>query len=173
LGIKLPKVKIFEFTWPLKNFTDHQEIYHERTHERTKESSYFGDSDLVVQSSCRVFTSSLHPDRQRPGRCPSFSEAKTDNLFIEMNTGDFAAFSKDFDRDMLSAVTKDQFDALKKDHDARFSLYLSRQVNSVLKQDDFYVVVYDAKFEKVAAVTVRVVFRIAEPHQISGLWFNK
>jgi len=103
----------------------------------------------------------------------AFSEAKTDNLFIEMNTGDFAAFSKDFDRDMLSAVTKDQFDALKKDHDARFSLYLSRQVNSVLKQDDFYVVVYDAKFEKVAAVTVRVVFRIAEPHQISGLWFNK
>ena len=103
----------------------------------------------------------------------AFSEAKTDNLFIEMNTGDFAAFSKDFDKDMLSAVTKDQFDALKKDHDARFSLYLSRQVNSVLKQDDFYVVVYDAKFEKVAAVTVRVVFRIAEPHQISGLWFNK
>ena len=103
----------------------------------------------------------------------AFSEAKTDNLFIEMNTGDFAAFSKDFDRDMLSAVTKDQFDALKKDHDARFSLYLSRQVNSVLKQGDFYVVVYDAKFEKEAAVTVRVVFRIAEPHQISGLWFNK
>ena len=74
---------------------------------------------------------------------------------------------------MLSALTKDQFAALKKDHDARFGPNLSRQVNSVLKQDDFYVVVYDAKFEKVAAVTVRVVFRIAEPHQISGLWFNK
>jgi hypothetical protein len=103
----------------------------------------------------------------------AFSEAKTDNLFAGMNAGDYAVFAKDFDTDMLSAVTKDQFDALKKDHDARLGLYLARQVNSVVKQGDFYVVVYDAKFEKDADVTVRVVFRIAEPHEISGLWFNK
>jgi hypothetical protein len=42
-----------------------------------------------------------------------------------------------------------------------------------VKTSDFYAVIYDAKFEKEAAVTVRVVFRVAEPHEISGLWFNK
>jgi hypothetical protein len=34
-------------------------------------------------------------------------------------------------------------------------------------------VVYTAKFEKDDNVTVRVVFRAEDPHQISGLWFNK
>ena len=74
---------------------------------------------------------------------------------------------------MLSAMPQAQFVALKKDRDATLGLYLSRQVNSVVKQGDFYVVIYNAKFEKDADVTVRVVFRIAEPHEISGLWFNK
>ena len=43
----------------------------------------------------------------------------------------------------------------------------------MVQQGEFYVVHYDAKFEKEGAVTVRVVFRIADPHQVSGLWFNK
>ena len=103
----------------------------------------------------------------------AFSESKTDNLLAGMNAGDYAMFSADFDGDMLAAMTKEQFDALKKDRDAKLGLYLSRTVNSVLQQDDFYIVIYDAKFEKDEAVIVRVVFRIADPHQVSGLWFNK
>jgi hypothetical protein len=46
-------------------------------------------------------------------------------------------------------------------------------VNSVAQTGDFYVVIYDTKFEKDDNVTVRVVFRVADPHQVSGLWFNK
>jgi hypothetical protein len=102
-----------------------------------------------------------------------FSESQTDNLLTGMNAGDYAMFSKDFDQDMLNAMTKDQFDALKKDRDTKLGPYVSRQVNSVVLKGDFYTVTYDAKFEKDAAVVVRVVFRVAEPHQISGLWFNK
>jgi hypothetical protein len=74
---------------------------------------------------------------------------------------------------MLNAMTQKEFDALKIDRDAKLGLYISRQVNSVVKDGDFYAVIYDAKFEKDTAVTVRVVFRIAEPNQVSGLWFNK
>jgi len=103
----------------------------------------------------------------------AFSEAKTDNLLAGMNANDYALFSKDFDQEMLSAMSQTQFDTLKKDRDAKLGLYVSRQVNSVVQQGDFYAVIYDAKFEKDDAVTVRVVFRVAEPHQISGLWFNK
>jgi hypothetical protein len=103
----------------------------------------------------------------------AFSEAKTDNLLAGMNAGDYATFSKDFDQDMLNAMTQKEFDTLKKDRDAKLGLYISRQVNSVVKDGDFYAVIYDAKFEKDTAVTVRVVFRIAEPNQVSGLWFNK
>lgn len=103
----------------------------------------------------------------------AFSEAKTDNLLAGMNANDYAAFSMDFDKDMLNAMTQAQFDTLKKDRDSKLGLYISREVNSVVQTGDFYAVIYDAKFEKDDAVTVRVVFRMAEPNEISGLWFNK
>ena len=103
----------------------------------------------------------------------AFSEAKSDNLLAGMNTNDYAVFSKDFDQDMLKAMTQTEFDALKKDRDTKLGLYVSRTVNSVVQTGDFVAVIYDAKFEKDDAVTVRVVFRVAEPHEVSGLWFNK
>ncbi len=103
----------------------------------------------------------------------AFSEDKTDNLLTGMNANDYAMFSKDFDQDMLDAMSQTQFDALKKDRDAKLGLYLSRKVHSVTQTGNFYTVNYDAKFEKDDAVTIRVVFRITEPHQVSGLWFNK
>ena len=103
----------------------------------------------------------------------AYSEGKTDNLLTGMNANDYAAFTRDFDQDMLDAMSQTQFDALKKDRDAKLGLYLSREVHSVTQTGDFYTVNYDAKFEKDDAVTIRVVFRIAEPHQVSGLWFNK
>jgi hypothetical protein len=103
----------------------------------------------------------------------AYSEAKTDNLLAGMNANDYAMFSMDFDKEMLAAMPQSQFDSLKKDRDARLGAYVSRKVNSVVQIGDFYSVTYDAKFEKDDAVSMRVVFRAAEPHQISGLWFNK
>jgi hypothetical protein len=103
----------------------------------------------------------------------AFSEAKTDNLLAGMNANDYVLFSGDFDQAMLNAMSQTQFDALKKDRDAKLGLYVSRQVNSVVQNGDFYAVIYDVQFEKDDAVTVRVVFRVAEPHEVSGLWFNK
>ncbi|MAT42460.1 MAG: hypothetical protein CL609_08975 [Anaerolineaceae bacterium] len=103
----------------------------------------------------------------------AFSEAKTDTLLTGMNNNDYAAFSQDFDAEMLAAMPQAQFDALKKDRDEKLGLYLSREVGSVVQVDDFYSVNYVAQFEKENDVVVRVTFRMDEPHQVSGLWFNK
>jgi len=103
----------------------------------------------------------------------AFSEAKSENLLAGMNANDYAMFSRDFDQEMLNAMPQAEFDTLKKDRDAKLGRYLSRKVNSVVQDGDFYSVIYDAKFEKDDAVTVRVVFRAADPHEVSGLWFNK
>ena len=103
----------------------------------------------------------------------AFSESRTDNLLAGMNAHDYAAFSRDFDEQMLAAMTESQFDALKKDRDEKLGLYVSRDVNRVVQSGDFYAVIYNAVFAKDDAVTVRVVFRVTEPHEISGLWFNK
>ncbi|MEW5940433.1 MAG: DUF3887 domain-containing protein [Chloroflexota bacterium] len=103
----------------------------------------------------------------------AYSEPKTDNLLAGLNVGDYAAFSRDFDEAMLKAIVESDFASLKADRDEKLGAYLSREVTSVSSAGDFIVVVYAAKFEKEENVTVRVVFRAAEPHQISGLWFNK
>ena len=103
----------------------------------------------------------------------AYSEAKTDNLLAGMNATDYALFSKDFDQQMLSAMNQTQFESFKKDRDSKLGAYVSRQVNSVVDQGEFISVIYDSVFEKDDNVTMRIVFRAAEPHQISGLWFNK
>ena len=108
----------------------------------------------------------------------AFSEAKTDNLMAGMNANDYALFSKDFDEAMLNAMSSSKYDSFKIDRDAKLGPYISREVNSVVQnsvvqQGDFYSVIYNTVFEKDDNVTMRVVFRAAEPHQISGLWFNK
>ncbi len=103
----------------------------------------------------------------------AYSEAQTDGLLAGLSKNDYATFSKDFDEEMLKAMPKQQFLELKKDRDAKLGAYLSRTVKRVIQNGDFYAVIYDAKFEKNATVIMRVVFRVAEPHQVSGLWFDK
>ncbi len=103
----------------------------------------------------------------------AYTESQTDSLMKGLKAGDYPMFSENFDQEMLNAMSQEQFDALKADRDAKLGTYVSRQVNTVFQQGDFYVVVYDAVFEKDDAVTMRVVFRTTDPHQISGLWFNK
>jgi len=103
----------------------------------------------------------------------AFSEAKTDNLMNGMNANDYAEFSRDFDPAMLNAMSQSQFNTFKKDRDTKLGAYVSRQVNSVTQSGGYVAVIYDAKFEKDDAVTLRVVFSASDPHGISGLWFNK
>ncbi len=103
----------------------------------------------------------------------AFSEAKTDNLMAGMNANDYAAFSKDFDQAMLTAMSQSAFEKFKTDYDSRLGAYVSRKVNRVTQSGKFVAVVYDTVFEKNDAVSMRVVFRAEEPHEISGLWFNK
>jgi hypothetical protein len=103
----------------------------------------------------------------------AYSETKTDNLLTALNAGDYAAFSRDFDSDMLNAIPESKFADFKQERDTAVGKYLSREVASVNQSGEFIIVVYTATFEKEAEVIVRVVFRSENPHDISGLWFNK
>ena len=105
----------------------------------------------------------------------SYSEEMTENMMAGMKAGDYAAFSKDFDQAMLDAMSQEAFVKLKGDYDGKLGTYVSRKVNRVMQSQSgkFMAVIYDATFEKDDAVSIRVVFRADDPHQISGLWFNK
>lgn len=102
----------------------------------------------------------------------AFSEPATDNLFAGVAANDYATFSRDFDAAMLTAMPATSFDTWKTDLEGKIGPYVSREVAQVTQQGEFYVVRYTAKFAQEDNVTVRVVFRVAEPHAISGLWFD-
>ena len=102
----------------------------------------------------------------------AYSEPKTDSVMAGLKDNNYAEFSKDFDADMLKALPQAKFDEIKKTNDTNLGAYISRQVKSVIQQGDFYVVFYAVKFEKVD-MSMRVIFRMDEPHQVSGLWFDK
>ncbi len=102
----------------------------------------------------------------------AYAEPKTENLLNGFNSGDYATFSRDFDATMRQAETEAVFTQTRAAMLGKIGRYISRQVTSVVKQDKFIVVIYSGRFEKEDGVTMRVVFKPDDAHQISGLWFD-
>lgn len=88
----------------------------------------------------------------------AFSEAVTDNMFDGLTANDYAGFSRDFDSDMSERVPATDFAVWKQELDYKLGDYISRQVDQVTQSDEFFVVVYQAKFEQEEQVTVTVAF---------------
>lgn len=104
----------------------------------------------------------------------AFSEAAMDNLLAGWNKNDYAAFSKNFDQDLLKSMTREQFEELKNNELTGLGEFYSREVESVVKRSDgSYTVIYYAVFENDDEVLLRVKFEADEPHLISGLSFEK
>ena len=102
----------------------------------------------------------------------AYAEAKTDNVMAGFNADDYATFSRDFDDQMLKALTPTAFQQTRTQVVGKLGRYVSRQVDHVEQTGNFIVVFYNAKFEQADGVTVRVVFDTDAKHLVSGLWFN-
>ena len=98
----------------------------------------------------------------------AFSEAITDNMFAGLAANDYAAFSRDFDNDMYERAPATEFSAWKEGLEEVIGAYLSRNVDKVTQSDEFYVVTYQATFEKEEPVTVTIAFH-ASDHSIALL----
>src|SRR5512141_2850746 len=97
----------------------------------------------------------------------AFSEPMTDNLIAGMTSGDYAVFSRDFDKPMLFGMPERNFQYLKRDRDARLGKYVSRTVEDVVKgKDGYFTVVYNVTYEADKDIVMRVVFKQEEPHLI-------
>lgn len=102
----------------------------------------------------------------------AYAEAKTTNMLAGIQSGDYAVFSRDFDDAMLKALPVEKFPAFRDDLRAKMGEFQSRKVDSVRQSGDFVAVVYNARFTANDNVTLRVVFRVAAPHQIGGLFYK-
>jgi len=99
-----------------------------------------------------------------------YSETITDNLFAGLTANDYVVFSHDFDSDMHERVPAADFAAWKQEVDNKIGSYLSRNIDQVTQADEFYVVVYQAKFEKEEQVTVTEAFH--SDHSLAFLSFE-
>ena len=102
----------------------------------------------------------------------AYSEAKTDNLMKGINNSDYAVFSRDLNDKMKGAITETGLTNMRIKVNDKIGNYVSRQVESVTQSGDLVTVIYSARFDNEDQVTVRVIFDAAEPHRISGLWFD-
>jgi hypothetical protein len=103
----------------------------------------------------------------------SYTGPIADNLFLGMNSGDYAAFSQDFNEPMLQGITEKDFtDSFLPTIIGKLGKYVSSQVDSVTEIGNNVLIIYNAKFEKVDDVKIRLSLEKAAPHQVSGLYFN-
>jgi hypothetical protein len=102
----------------------------------------------------------------------AFSEPIAENMFAGYAANDYAAFSRDFDSDMEETIPAGFFVGWKLNLDDKLGSYLSHQVEQVTQSDEYYVVVYQVRFEKDEQAKVGIVFHAAEPHTINHLWID-
>jgi hypothetical protein len=96
-----------------------------------------------------------------------------DNLFAGYNSSDYAKFSKDMNETMKKSVNADYFTkTINGIVFAKIGKYNSRAVDQVIQSTNYVTIVYNAKFEKDDPVVVRLSVDTAEPHLISGLYFD-
>lgn len=101
----------------------------------------------------------------------AYSETATDNLFAGLTANDYETFSRDFDSDMYDELPVTDFAAWKQELDNKIGKYFSRKIVQVTQADEFYVVYYQAKFEKAKQVTVTVAFH-GSGHSIAHILFD-
>ena len=73
---------------------------------------------------------------------------------------------------MRTALPAEKSPAFRDDVRAKIGDLQTRTVDSVRQNGDFVAVVCAAKFTTNDQVTLRVVFRVAPPHQIGGLFYK-
>ena len=56
--------------------------------------------------------------------------------------------------------------------DSKLGAYQSREVTGVAEIQENILVIYKAVFETAPEVTIRLSISAAEPHQVTGLWFD-
>lgn len=111
-----------------------------------------------------------------PAEAQAFADQideKVENTLIGLSEKDYEQHTADFDQEMLEAVDPVSFPTMYDEIIGKLGHYQSKELVEVLKQQRFYVAIYEARFDNDPAVRVRVVFWQSDPEQkITGLWFD-
>jgi hypothetical protein len=102
----------------------------------------------------------------------SYSAPAAEHILTGMANLDYATFSADFSDQLKAGITAEKFEALAKDLNGKLGAYVSHEVSRAEETEGGYISVsYKTRFEK-GSVIMRLVHEAADPHLISGLWFQ-
>jgi hypothetical protein len=102
----------------------------------------------------------------------SIIEPKVNDFFQGLAEDDYLLFSSEFDPYMQDSIPGSDFSEFRRDLNTTLGSYQSREVRRAVQADEFYVVEYEARFEKEDSITFGVAFHRAEPNTISHIWIE-
>jgi len=131
---------------------------------------------MLISAGCALVKAPLtSPDvLQTPERDTVlvYAQPASENILAGLNVRDYAQFSRDFSDQMKIGMDDTSFKDLLTMLDSKVGTFVSSDLVTVLQDENFTTVVYRLTYSKDNEVAMRVVFDNAEPHQISGLWFD-
>ncbi len=130
----------------------------------------FVSASLFLLLGCSIFPQNVEGAER--DAVLAYAEPTTDNVLNGYNSGDYAQFSENFDAVMLQAETEEVFLQTRAQIMSKLGKYISRQSPGVVKQNNKYIVFYNARFEQEDGVTIRIVFQPDGEHKLTGLWFD-
>ena len=101
-----------------------------------------------------------------------YAQEPAENLLDGLIARDYEQFSRDFSETMKQGMDQQAFADLLAMLDNKLGTFQSSELVTVLQDENFTTLVYRLKYERDNQVSMRVVFDNAEPHSISGLWFD-
>ena len=101
-----------------------------------------------------------------------YAQEPAENLLDGLIARDYEQFSRDFSETMKQGMDQQAFADLLAMLDNKLGTFQSSELVTVLQDENFTTLVYRLEYERDNQVSMRVVFDNAEPHSISGLWFD-
>ena len=129
-------------------------------------------ASLALIAGCSTMPQITTLEGEERDAAVTLAEPLAENIFVAMNEGDYTKFSRDFNENMIKALKEQNFTEMKQTFDDRIGLYQSREVTSVQRIDQVYVITYAADFEKESDVSVTLSVSETDPPQVAGLWFD-
>ncbi|HMN14987.1 MAG TPA: DUF3887 domain-containing protein [Bellilinea sp.] len=131
---------------------------------------------LVNLAACAVFSPTVEKpqvtDPAKEAEILKYAQPKAEALIAALFGGTYADFSKDLSPEMKSAMDEAAYTDLQTQLNEKVGEYKSAELETVLEQDAYAVLVYALNFSSGSKVAMRVVVNNTEPHQVSGLWFD-
>jgi len=134
-----------------------------------------GISILAVVALCVLtISAAAAPVGTSDQQVKAVAEPILDSLLTGFNQGDYAKFSKDFDKNLRETIHEKSFEQVRGDLLKKLGQYKSKKYLGFLNQQDYTIVLWKGTFADTKSdVLIKLVLRKSDNKvSVAGLWFQ-